>query len=34
MVGSDGELTGNGGGIWRKRRLLEIERAAGRAAIR
>jgi O-6-methylguanine DNA methyltransferase len=34
MVGSDGELTGYGGGIWRKRRLLEIERAAGRAAIR
>ncbi len=25
VVGSDGELTGYGGGLWRKRRLLEIE---------
>jgi AraC family transcriptional regulator of adaptative response/methylated-DNA-[protein]-cysteine methyltransferase len=27
VVGSDGNLTGYGGGLWRKRRLLEIERA-------
>ena len=27
IVGADGELTGYGGGLWRKRRLLEIERA-------
>ena len=26
VVGSDGKLTGYGGGLWRKRRLLEIER--------
>ena len=26
VVGSDGNLTGYGGGLWRKRRLLEIER--------
>ncbi|MAW73037.1 MAG: hypothetical protein CME11_02135 [Gemmatimonadetes bacterium] len=25
VVGSDGKLTGYGGGLWRKRRLLEIE---------
>jgi len=25
VVGSDGELTGYGGGLWRKRRLLELE---------
>ena len=25
VVGADGSLTGYGGGIWRKRRLLEIE---------
>jgi AraC family transcriptional regulator of adaptative response/methylated-DNA-[protein]-cysteine methyltransferase len=26
VVGSDGELTGYGGGLWRKKRLLELER--------
>jgi AraC family transcriptional regulator, regulatory protein of adaptative response / methylated-DNA-[protein]-cysteine methyltransferase len=26
VIGSDGTLTGYGGGLWRKRRLLEIER--------
>ena len=25
VIGSDGTLTGYGGGLWRKRRLLEIE---------
>jgi len=29
VVGSDGALTGYGGGVWRKRRLLELEGAAG-----
>lgn len=29
VVGSDGSLTGYGGGLWRKRRLLEMERGAG-----
>jgi AraC family transcriptional regulator of adaptative response/methylated-DNA-[protein]-cysteine methyltransferase len=28
VVGSDGKLTGYAGGLWRKRRLLELERAA------
>ncbi|HEX5136686.1 MAG TPA: methylated-DNA--[protein]-cysteine S-methyltransferase [Planctomycetota bacterium] len=28
VVGSDGNLTGYGGGLWRKRRLLELERNA------
>lgn len=28
VVGSDGSLTGYGGGLWRKRRLLEVEGAA------
>ena len=27
VVGSDGSLTGYGGGLWRKRRLLSLERA-------
>lgn len=27
VVGNDGELKGYGGGVWRKRRLLELERA-------
>jgi O-6-methylguanine DNA methyltransferase len=27
VVGSDGALTGYGGGVWRKRRMLEIEGA-------
>jgi AraC family transcriptional regulator of adaptative response/methylated-DNA-[protein]-cysteine methyltransferase len=26
VIGTDGSLTGYGGGLWRKRRLLEIER--------
>ena len=25
VIGSDGKLTGYGGGLWRKKRLLEIE---------
>jgi len=29
IVGADGSLTGYGGGVWRKRRLLEIEGALG-----
>lgn len=29
VVGSDGALTGYGGGVWRKRRLLELEGATG-----
>lgn len=28
VVGADGALTGYGGGLWRKRRLLELERAS------
>ena len=28
VIGSDGSLTGYGGGLWRKKRLLEIEAAA------
>lgn len=28
VVGADGSMTGYGGGVWRKRRLLELERAA------
>jgi len=27
VVGSDGSLTGYGGGLWRKQRLLDLERA-------
>lgn len=30
VVGSDGSLTGYGGGLWRKRRLLELEQASAR----
>ena len=33
VLGSDGALTGYGGGLWRKQRLLEIERARPPAAI-
>jgi len=29
VVGADGKLVGYGGGLWRKRRLLELERAHG-----
>ncbi|MCK6461660.1 MAG: methylated-DNA--[protein]-cysteine S-methyltransferase, partial [Planctomycetes bacterium] len=28
VVGADGNLTGYGGGLWRKRRLLELESRA------
>jgi len=28
VIGADGSLTGYGGGLWRKKRLLEIERAS------
>ena len=32
-IGSDGSLTGFGGGLWRKQKLIEIERShAGAAA--
>lgn len=27
VIGADGALTGYGGGLWRKQRLIEIERA-------
>ena len=30
VIGNDGELTGYGGGLWRKRRLLDIETAGNR----
>jgi AraC family transcriptional regulator of adaptative response/methylated-DNA-[protein]-cysteine methyltransferase len=30
LVGSDGSLTGYGGGLWRKAKLLELESAASR----
>jgi AraC family transcriptional regulator of adaptative response/methylated-DNA-[protein]-cysteine methyltransferase len=33
VIGSDGRLVGYGGGLWRKRRLLELEAAAVRKAI-
>jgi AraC family transcriptional regulator of adaptative response/methylated-DNA-[protein]-cysteine methyltransferase len=26
VIGTDGRLSGYGGGVWRKRRLLEMER--------
>jgi len=26
VIGADGSLTGYGGGLWRKQKLLEIER--------
>ena len=29
VVGADGKLTGYGGGLWRKQRLLDLEREAG-----
>ena len=32
VVGSDGSLTGYGGGLWRKQRLLELERETLRRA--
>ncbi|WP_136637223.1 bifunctional transcriptional activator/DNA repair enzyme AdaA [Pseudooceanicola onchidii] len=31
VVGADGSLTGYGGGLWRKDRLIELERSYGRA---
>ncbi|WP_370647728.1 MGMT family protein [Chryseobacterium sp. MA9] len=27
VIGSNGQLTGYGGGIWRKQKLLELEKA-------
>ncbi|MEX0326899.1 MAG: bifunctional transcriptional activator/DNA repair enzyme AdaA [Puniceicoccaceae bacterium] len=33
VIGSDGSLTGYGGGIWRKRRLLQIEKAFGTPSV-
>jgi AraC family transcriptional regulator of adaptative response/methylated-DNA-[protein]-cysteine methyltransferase len=33
VIGSDGRLVGYGGGLWRKRRLLELEAAATRPAL-
>jgi AraC family transcriptional regulator of adaptative response/methylated-DNA-[protein]-cysteine methyltransferase len=30
VVGADGKLTGYGGGLWRKRRLLDLERGVAR----
>jgi AraC family transcriptional regulator, regulatory protein of adaptative response / methylated-DNA-[protein]-cysteine methyltransferase len=32
VVGADGKLVGYGGGVWRKRRLLDLERGASRPA--
>ncbi|MCB4767424.1 trifunctional transcriptional activator/DNA repair protein Ada/methylated-DNA--[protein]-cysteine S-methyltransferase [Ancylobacter sp. Lp-2] len=32
VIGADGSLTGYGGGLWRKQKLLEIERQYARAA--
>jgi len=34
VVGSDGRLTGYGGGLWRKRRLLELERSERSSAVK
>ena len=31
VIGSDGNLTGYGGGLWRKQALLELEGALTRA---
>jgi AraC family transcriptional regulator, regulatory protein of adaptative response / methylated-DNA-[protein]-cysteine methyltransferase len=33
VIGSDGRLTGYGGGLWRKRRLLEMEGAGMEALV-
>ena len=33
VVGADGRLVGYGGGLWRKQRLLDLERAAARTAV-
>jgi AraC family transcriptional regulator of adaptative response/methylated-DNA-[protein]-cysteine methyltransferase len=30
VIGADGSLTGYGGGVWRKRRLLDLERSSKR----
>jgi AraC family transcriptional regulator, regulatory protein of adaptative response / methylated-DNA-[protein]-cysteine methyltransferase len=30
VIGSDGQLTGYGGGLWRKKYLLELEEKNGR----
>jgi AraC family transcriptional regulator of adaptative response/methylated-DNA-[protein]-cysteine methyltransferase len=29
VIGSDGKMTGYGGGIWRKKRLLDLEKGSG-----
>jgi AraC family transcriptional regulator of adaptative response/methylated-DNA-[protein]-cysteine methyltransferase len=29
VIGADGTLTGYGGGVWRKKKLLEFEREGG-----
>ena len=34
VIGKDGSLTGYGGSLWRKQRLLELERGAGVASSR
>ena len=34
VIGADGTLTGYGGGLWRKRRLLELEGAGDQARVR
>jgi AraC family transcriptional regulator of adaptative response/methylated-DNA-[protein]-cysteine methyltransferase len=31
VIGSDGDLTGYGGGLWRKRALLDLEQQAATA---
>ncbi|GAB2943886.1 methylated-DNA--[protein]-cysteine S-methyltransferase [Hymenobacter coalescens] len=33
VIGADGKLTGYGGGLWRKRRLLDLETAQGQLAL-
>jgi AraC family transcriptional regulator of adaptative response/methylated-DNA-[protein]-cysteine methyltransferase len=32
VIGADGNLTGYGGGLWRKRRLLDLERAVAQGS--
>jgi AraC family transcriptional regulator of adaptative response/methylated-DNA-[protein]-cysteine methyltransferase len=33
VIGANGDLTGYGGGLWRKKRLLEIERSSGKLPV-
>ncbi|HYO47649.1 MAG TPA: methylated-DNA--[protein]-cysteine S-methyltransferase [Gemmatimonadota bacterium] len=33
VIGADGRLTGYGGGLWRKRRLLDLERAVAHGSV-